>query len=264
MRVAIIGCGVMGSAFARQFATKGHKLVLCDRTFEKAKNLAQELEIEVSSDFNEAKNDVDFILLAVKPKNLKELAMQINPLNGQILLSILAGVDLNTLKKHFPKAPIVSCMPNLALTCGEGVIALVKDRDLSQEIVEKVEHLFEGLGRTFWTEEEKIPAITALAGSGPAFVLAIVEAMVESGIFMGLYAKEAEDLVLQTILGSVALLKAHEGHPGALRWQISSPGGTTIAGLKALEESGVRASIMHTFLAAYKKVKETLTHTQTK
>ena len=107
-----------------------------------------------------------------------------------------------------------------------------------------------------WTPEDKIDAITALAGSGPAFVIAIMEAMIESGIFMGLRSDEAKALVAQTFLGAVALVKAEKGHPGAVRWQISAPGGTTIAGMKTLEENGVRAGVMRTILATFEKVKE--------
>ncbi|NGX36980.1 MAG: Pyrroline-5-carboxylate reductase [Chlamydiae bacterium] len=254
MRVAILGCGVMGSAFARQLSLHGHQVILCDRNQEKTEALVKELECTFAREPKEAVAQAEFILLAIKPKDLKGL--DLGTLDGHIVMSILVGTTAGELKRAFKGAFVIRSMPNLALRCGESVIALVEDADLSEEVVVKVEHLLKGLGLIFWTQEEKIDAITALAGSGPAFVIAVMEAMIESGIAMGLRADEAKELVLQTLLGAVALLKAEKGHPGAVRWQIAAPGGTTIAGMKAFEEQGVRAGIMHTILATFERTKE--------
>lgn len=258
MKIAIIGCGVMGGAFARQFVQKGHDLVLCDHSSKKGEALVQEIGGTYVSDLKEAAKGADLVLLAIKPKDLESTAKEIGPLKGQILLSILSGATVDLLKEYFPGASVIRSMPNLALTCGESVIALVKDSSLPEGDKDQIDQLLEGLGLILWVEEEKINAITALAGSGPAFIFVIIEAMVESGIVLGLRADEALDLTLQTLIGAVALQKANLGHPGALRWQISSPGGTTIAGLKALEESGVRAGIMKTILATFQRTQEML------
>ncbi|NGX40077.1 MAG: Pyrroline-5-carboxylate reductase [Chlamydiae bacterium] len=256
MKVAIIGCGVMGSAFARQLALKGHEMILCDRNSSKTEELAREINGEYIEAPSEAASQAEILLLAIKPKDLGGLAAEIGNVKGKLLFSILTGVSLKDLTNTFPGATIVRAMPNLAITCKEGIIALVSDRALSEEMTAQVDSLLEGMGLVFWTIEEKIDAITALAGSGPAFVLVVIEAMVEAGIVMGLNAEEAMKLAGQTMLGSVGLLFAQEGHPGALKWQISSPGGTTIAGLKALEESGVRIGMMQAILAAHHKSQE--------
>lgn len=251
MRISIIGCGVMGSSFARRFAQKGYEVVLCDHAIVKGEALAKELEAKFYANPKDAAKGADVVLLAIKPKDLEKIAHELK-LEGQILLSILAGTSIKRLEEYFPKATIVRAMPNLALTQGEAVIALVGERN------NQIDDLLGGLGLIFWTQEDKIDAITALAGSGPAFVLSMIEAMTESGIEMGLSAFESQELVLQTMLGAIALLKAHPGHPGQIRWQISAPGGTTIAGQAAFEESGVRSGIRKTILATYRRAKEIL------
>ena len=256
MRVAILGCGVMGSAFARKFHEAGHSLIIYDSNLEKLGALAAELDIDVAKNAKEAAHSSDFVLLAIKPKDLKAVAHAIGRLEGQVICSILAGVSLGELKRTFPGCEVVRSMPNLAISEGEGVIALAQDPELPHWVIEKVEHLMEGLGLVLWTEEAKTDAITALCGSGPAFVLSVLEAMVESGIMMGLAADEAQKLAIQTMQGALSMLKERKEHPAELRWKICSPGGTTIAGILALEESGVRPGMMNTILAAFEKTKE--------
>jgi len=251
MKIAIIGVGVMGKAFAEAFAKAGHDVVLCDRNPEKGKALAKIARFEENP--KSAVASADIVLIAIKPKDLEKLAEKIQGLEGKTVLSILAGVSVSTLMGYFPGAQIVRSMPNLALTCSESVIALVEDKSLDAETTCQVEALLEGLGLVFWTEEKQIDGITALAGSGPAFIIAILEAMVESGILMGLKADDALKLALQTMRGTIALIEGHTGHPGELRWQVSAPAGTTIAGMKAFEENSVRSGLIETFLAAYNR-----------
>jgi len=247
----------MGAAFARQWAKKGDELYLCDHSQEKGGALASELKGRFFSSAKEAVQGVDLILFSVKPKDLEKTAAEIGKLDEHILMSILSGTTCEKLRKTFEGGHVVRSMPNLALTEGESVIALVRDEALPDTVVSKVDKLLEGMGLIFWTEERNIDAVAALAGSGPAFILAMIEALVESGVVMGLSATQSKDLALQTILGAVALLKARpDSHPGEIRWQICSPGGTTIAGMRAFEEAGVRAGIMDTILATYWRAKE--------
>ena len=144
-------------------------------------------------------------------------------------------------------------MPNLALTCGSGVIGLTEDPALHESVKKSVGALLQGLGLVVWLPEAKIEALTPLAASGPAFVLVMIEAMIEAGIFMGFTAGEAQELVLKTIEGTVDLLRASGKHPAALKWDIASPAGTTIAGIKEMEERGVRAGIAAALMAAYRR-----------
>lgn len=259
MKIAIIGCGVMGSAFAKEFA-KHHTVVLFDQFSQKAEELAERIGGKSCETMEKAIQGTDVILLAVKPKDVTTVASRAGQAfsSGQILLSILSGTSVETLSRHFPMATILRLMPNLALTCGKAVIGIVNHEDLSKEVKKTAEGLLSPMGQLFWLPEHKIEGLTALAGSGPAFVYVFIEAMIEGGIAMGLSAEESKELSLQTIEGAVALLKASGKHPGDLRWQISSPGGTTIAGLNEMEACGVRSGVIRTLLATYHRSKEFL------
>lgn len=256
MKIAVIGCGVMGSAFAKQFAKK-HEVSLFDCFLDKASLLAEEIGGQAYSSIEEVIQAAEVILLAIKPKDLSSFTFYADKISkGQFLFSILSGISVETLKKIFPSAKILRLMPNLALTCRQAVIGAVDDPQLTDEAKKIAEELLGELGLLFWLPESKIDGLTALAGSGPAFVYVFIESMIEAGIAMGLSAAESQELALQTIEGSVALLKASGKHPGELRWQISSPGGTTIAGLNEMEAAGVRSGVIRTLLATYRRSKE--------
>lgn len=255
MKITVIGCGVMGSAFAREFAKAGHQLTLCDRNQDKGESLAGELNCRYIDEESQAVGGADIVLLAIKPKDLQNLADQLEDLESAIVVSILSGTKIDLLKNLFPDSSIVRTMPNLALTCGESVIGVCKDPTLPHEVKKTVDSLFHNMGLVFWTEESKIDAVSALAGSGPAFVIAMIEAMVESGIVMGFRSDEALQLAMQTVIGAVALIQKQSHHPGEIRWQICSPGGTTIEGIRTFEKEGIRGKIIETFLATYQKNK---------
>lgn len=252
MKIAVIGCGVMGTAFARHFARK-HQVVLCDRDITWARTLSSELQCSCKESLADAVREADAVLLAIKPKDLAGAAQQIASEmgGGKLLISILAGTSLPVLKKHFPSASLLRIMPNLALTCGEGVIGIVDHPDLSESTRKQAESLVEGMGLLVWLPENKMEALTALAASGIGLVFMMIEAMVEGGIFMGFNARESKDLVLKTIEGAIALLKKTGQHPAELKLNISSPAGTTIAGLKEMEERGVRSGIINALAASY-------------
>lgn len=251
MRVGVIGCGVMGSAIARRLAAGGTELALLDHNKEKAKALAEEL----GGKFLDNLADPDLLFIAVKPKDFPSLAESLTLKKGMLVISIMAGISLETLKRGLPSAKVVRAMPNLALLSGESMTTLVEDPSLDKNKQKEVETLFGMMGKYLWIKEEEIDAATALAGSGPAFILGVIEGMVEAGISMGLRADVSLQLAMQTCLGSVALLEATNENPQSLRWMISSPGGTTIAGLGVFEELGVRFGMTKTILAAFEKAK---------
>lgn len=257
MKVAVIGCGVMGRAFAAHFSKK-HPVILFDHQKEKSDSLAKEIEAKSSDSIQKAVQEADVVVLAVKPKDLSAVSQAASSAfsEKQIFVSILAGTSVEDLKKHFPKPHIVRAMPNLALICEKGVIGLVDTPSLEHEVKHKIDALLKGMGLVYWLPESKIDALTALAGSGPAFILVMIEAMMEGGVYMGFTSQEARELVLETMEGTVALLRAGKQHPAEIRAQIASPGGTTIAGLREMESSGVRAGIINTLLAAFKRSKE--------
>ncbi|MGC1879347.1 MAG: pyrroline-5-carboxylate reductase [Rhabdochlamydiaceae bacterium] len=252
MRIAIIGCGNMGGILAERLSQM-HQLFLYDHHCEKAAHLVEEGYGKGCKDIEEALHSAEMIILAVKPQNLKQIVSLIQKglQENQVIMSLLAGTPIETLKRYFSTAHIVRMMPNLALIHGEGVIGLSSDEKIKESDKERLKKMFEVLGKIYWVPEEKMDALTALASSGPAFFFTMVEAMIDAGIAMGFTAKDVRGLVHQMLRGSLALLEKTPKHPGELKWQIASPQGTTIAGLRKLEELALRGGIINTFLAAY-------------
>lgn len=253
MNVAIIGCGVMGSAFAR-FLVKKHEVFLCGKDTNTLNDLAAEIDAAAFKT-DEACKKAEVILLAIKPKDLAEAAQEIAPFTeGKILISILAGTDSRVLASYFPKAHIVRTMPNLALTLGEGIIGIADHIDSA--VKEKIASLLTGMGLIYFLPESKMDAFTALCGSSPAFILVILEAMMEGGVSLGFSFADSEKLIIKAFEGTLALLKASGKHAAELKMQISSPGGTTIAGLNEMEQQGVRSGLIQTLFACYHRAQE--------
>lgn len=257
MQITIIGCGNMGKGLAQRLSVT-NQLYFYDHHIEKAEILEQEGYGKACRDIQEAFHHTEIVILAVKPHNLKEAA----PLMGKelkkehIVISLLAGTSIEVLKRSFPSVTIVRMMPNLALIYGEGVIGLSSDKNILKKDKESLTKILESLGKVYWLTEDKINALTALTGSGPAFFFVMMEAMIDAGIAMGFSAVDAQDLIHQMVQGSLTLLEKSSKHPGELKWQIASPQGTTISGLKKLEESALRGGIMNTFLAAYDRANQ--------
>jgi pyrroline-5-carboxylate reductase len=254
MKVAVIGCGVMGSAFARHFAKK-HSVLLHDRDKDKARSLANEIGATVESDLGKCVERADAVLLAIKPKDLKAAAKGAAKFltEKKILISILAGTPLAALKKNFPSGVLVRSMPNLALVYGQGVVGLAENSHIAPQAKKSVDALLEGIGLVAWMSEDKIEALTALSGSGIGFVLVMIEAMIDGGVHLGFTVSEAREFAMKTMEGAVALMRESGKHPAELKLNIASPGGTTIAGLKVLEEEGVRAGIVEAMVACHEK-----------
>lgn len=257
MRIAIIGCGNMGTALARRLS-KDHQLVLHDRDPVWTEGLAKEIYAQACQHIRDVVHEADIVILAVKPEHLQEVADQIAPAleSKQILVSLLAGIPLDDLKSFFPSAKLVRMMPNIAAGYGEGVIGLAASEKIDGELKGELGKTFQPLGKIYWLNEEKMNALTSLTGSGPAFVFVMIESMIEAGIAMGFSAADAKQLVMHMIEGSLTVMKETKKHPSELKWQIASPSGTTIEGLIQLEDDGLRRAILNTFLASYHRAEE--------
>jgi pyrroline-5-carboxylate reductase len=253
MKITVIGCGVMGSALAGRF-TGQHALFVYDRNPGKVKALCSS-GARACSSIKEAVKEGDLIILCVKPKDLPSIVSHVagQSWEGKVLVSILAGTSLESLASHFPGASIVRGMPNLALIYGQGVTGLAAEDWVSSEDKERVNLALKGTGLTLWMSEKKLEALTALSGSGIAFVIVMIEAMLDGGVYLGFSPQEALTIVLQTMEGAAALVRESGLHPAELKLRISSPGGTTIEGLRVMEEKKVRSGIMQTLIACYEK-----------
>lgn len=261
MEFTIIGCGNMGSALARKLS-QTHAIFLYDHHPEKAQKLEKEGYGKAYQRLEDAVKQSEAVILAIKPQSLIDAAPSIrSSLNKQHqLISLLSGTTIETLKNLFPNNVIVRMMPNLPLIYGQGVIGLSAEASFKEH--DRLNTAFSSLGSVLWVTEKKLEAITALAGSGPAFIFVIAEAIVDAGIAMGLTAKESQEITYQMLLGSVCTLKESNETPSTLKCRITSPQGTTIAGIRKLEEGGLRGKVLETFLATYKRTLELLCTTQ--
>jgi pyrroline-5-carboxylate reductase len=257
MKIAIIGCGTIGSSMAMRWRAT-HQIALYDRTLAKAQHVAEVAKGTAYATATEAIADSELILLAVKPQNLHEAVELIGKhlRHEQLLASVLAGITLETLVKCFPTVQLLRVMPNIALEYGRGVIGLTDYKLNAPFTKENIQTLFDPLGWVHWVTEEKMDALSALSGSGMAFMAVIIEATVEAALAMGLSTEEGLTITLEMIAGTISTLQHTGMHPSSLKWQVASPGGTTIAGLYALEEHGLRSALMQTFLATFKRNKE--------
>lgn len=254
MKITVIGCGVIGSMFARHLA-KGNQLVLCDPHAEKRDALASELKARGTSDISQAVRGAEIVLLAVKPGDLMAIAKAVEgeSLSGQKWISVLAGATLSSLYDAIQEVDWIRAMPNVALRVNEGVLGIVETEGLDRGLMQR---LFGEMGILSFFPEKQMDGFTALVGSGPAFVLVFLESLIESGILVGLSADQARSYGVQLLKAAAALVSEKGQHPDEIKLSITSAGGTTIAGLRKLEEHGLRSAVMEAVYAAYAKSKE--------
>ena len=202
--------------------------------------------------------DTDVVVVAVKPADvpatLETALAALGP--DTLVLSIAAGVTLATLERLVPDRPVVRAMPNTPALVGVGASAIAPGARAGSEHMELAARMLGAVGTVVRVAEPALDAVTGLSGSGPAYVFLVAEAMIEAGVLVGLPRPVASDLVVQTLLGSATLLAREGDGPEALRAAVTSPGGTTAAGLRELEAHGVRAAILDAVVAATRRSRE--------
>lgn len=256
-KIAIIGCGTMGSGMARILGQR-YPLILYDRHTEKADPLLSEINALVCNDLKVAVQGADLIILAIQPQNFLEIAKELvgKLRNGKIVASIMAGVSTKMLKQHLGNISVLRVMPNIPCLYGKGVVGLVESSDITEEKKPMVEDVFSLLGNVHWIPENKADSLTALTASGPAFVYVMLESIIDAGIALGFSAEQSRELTLQMMEGAVETVKKSGKHPGQLKWDTATPAGATIAGLKQMEDEAVRSGIINTFLAAHERLQD--------
>lgn len=256
-----IGTGNMGGALARAAAGSGARLLLCNRSPEKAEALARELGAAVCT-AAEAAAESDFLFLGVKPQGLPALLTELGDLlrarkTPFVLVSMAAGVTLDTLHALVGgEIPVVRIMPNLPVSMGAGVVLLAADRRTEEPSLQALEELLRGAGLLLRLPEDKLDAASAISGCGPAYVYTFLEALAEGGVRIGLPYGQALELAAQTLIGAGRMTLESGKHPARLRNEVCSPGGTTIAGVEALERGAFRAAAMSAVTAAYARTLE--------
>jgi len=259
-KIGFIGSGNMAQAIIggllSQKIIKNKNISSSDPSQQRRNQLSKEFSIKTFSDNIDVVKKSDVVILAVKPqimeKVLKELKGEIT--SKHLIISIAAGIPIEFISKGLgDDLKIIRVMPNAPALVKEGISAISPGENAGPEDLELAKEILNAIGKTVSVEESYLNAVTGLSGSGPAYIFLIIESLIEGGVAAGLPWKISKELVLQTVSGSVSMLKLTGKHPGELKDMVTSPGGTTIAGLKVLENKKVRYALIEAVEAATKK-----------
>lgn len=259
MRVAIIGGGKMGEAIlSRLLAVPGDSASVIEVDPARRRLLEERYQAPVYDAAPDGIAGADLVLLSVKPQDVSSVYRALGSLeSGQVLVSIMAGVPIAAIRSGTGHPAIVRAMPNTPAAIGEGFTVWTATPEVPAERWNAVRSLFAQLGQEWFVLDEKyLDMATAVNGSGPAFVYLFVEALVDAAVAIGLPRPMAQDLVLQTVRGSAAYVQASGAHPAQLKNEVTSPAGTTAAGLYQLERHAVRAALQDAVVAAYQRSRE--------
>lgn len=245
--LGIIGCGKMGYALLKgitQDSREDNIIYACDTASERTQLFVQEFKA-IPATQQQLVADADIIVLAVKPAQVKRILAETTSAwnHEKLLISIAAGIKTASIEKELGKpVRVVRVMPNTPCLVGEGVSAIAGGKYAGPADLQLVQTMVERLGLSVILDETYMDAVTAVSGSGPAYVFLLVEAMMDAALNLGLSSEISRSLVLQTLKGSLSMLAKTGEHPAVLKAQVTSPGGTTIAGLRELEAGGIRES----------------------
>jgi pyrroline-5-carboxylate reductase len=262
MTFGFIGCGKMASALVKGAVQSGalpaQQIVASDPVQAAAEQLGADAGIKVLAGNLEVCGVADVVVLCVKPGDaLVALREMSTGLSGKLLISIVAGVPLALLQEAAgPGARIIRVMPNTPALVHKGASAFALGPGATEQDAAVAQKLFGSVGTVCRVKEELLDVVTGLSGSGPAYVYLVIEALADGGVLMGLPRDLALQLAAQTVAGSAEMVLRTGQHPAVLRDMVTSPGGTTIAGLEALEAKGLRSALLSAVRAATEKAKE--------
>lgn len=267
-KIAFIGAGVMAGAILRgacQSVEPG-RFWVADKMQDKASALAAELGCVAATSNVAAAQAADYIFLCVKPQMAAEVLQEIAPAlqealetgRPKVLCSILAGVTIDTMRTCLdsPRQPVVRIMPNTPALVGAGFLLITADETVAQAQRQAILDLLAPCGQLQWLDENLFDTATALTGSSPAFYYMFIDAMADAGVQAGLPRAQAITFAAQAALGSAAMVLETGQHPGMLKDMVCSPGGSTIAGVAALEHGGFRSAVMSAVAATCRRNKE--------
>lgn len=224
----------------------------------KRERLKEHLGINLCETIGELSRECQLIILAVKPQVLpdvlRELGSTLDPCH--LVISIVAGVSLAALEQQIPQGRFVRVMPNTPARIRRGVTAYSIGKNVTPGETKKVAAIFGCMGQALSVPENLMDAVTALSGSGPAYVYYFIEALIDSGVLLGLGRAQAQTLAIETVIGAAEMLKQTGEHPAMLRNEVTSPGGTTAAALFELEKAGVSGTLMTAIQAAARRSAE--------
>ena len=249
MTVAIVGVGVMGETILSGLLRGGHaadQVLVCEKRADHAERLREKYDVMVVPTIAEVAS-ADTVLLVVKPQNMGEVLTELAPHvgDGQLVVSLAAGITTEFIERHLADGvAVVRVMPNTPALVDEGMAAISPGSRCDADHLATAEALLATTGHVVQVPERQQDAVTAISGSGPAYLFFVVEAMIEAGVHLGLPRSTASELVVQTVVGSAKLLRETGEHPTVLRERVTSPGGTTAAAIRELEDHKVRAAFI--------------------
>lgn len=257
--IGFIGMGNMGSAMLRGLLKvfEPEEIVFSRKDKEKGKELSECTKVAFVESNQACASMVKYLILAVKPQFFKEILDEICPVLRveQILISIAAGVSIQDVKKSVgEKIRVIRAMPNTPALLGEGMTGVCYDNsDYTEGENSVIRHMFESFGRMELIKEELMNTVICVSGSSPAYVYLFIEALADGAVKYGMSRQTAYEMAAQTVLGAAKMVLETKEHPGALKDKVCSPGGTTIAGVAALEEYGFRNAVLKACDSCYEK-----------
>jgi len=261
--IAIIGPGVMGRTLTSSLIQTGgflpEALTIAGPTASRVEALCSEFGVRGTTSNTEAAASAEIVILAIKPQRLDQAA---KALKGTIqpqalVLSVMAGVSMEALQQTLGAKRVIRSMPNTPAQIGMGITVWAQTAEVDEAQHALARRIFQTLGQEIFVEDENyLDMATALSGTGPAYAFLFMEAMIEAGVHMGFPRRMAEQLVVQTLKGSVLFYENNHEHPARLRDDVTSPGGTSAEALYYLEKAGFRTAISRAVWAAYQRSKE--------
>lgn len=263
MKITIIGGGNMGEAMLSAILEKGlsvpQAISVSDIDEARRQYLGQKYGVAVTSSNRQAVTKSEVVVLAIKPQNLAEVMTELDGQlkSTQLVLSIIAGARMNTLCLGLNHSCVVRAIPNMPALIGEGISVWTATAEVTEQQKEWASSILGAMGKAIYVDDEKyIDMATAVSGSGPAYFFLMMEALVDAAVRIGLSRDMAEELVLQTILGSGRVIQRSDKSPDELRRMVTSPGGTTAEALLQFEQGRFRDLVLKAVSAAYDKAKK--------
>ncbi len=263
MKVGLIGCGFMGEAMLSAMLSKGaaaaSDVCVAEINDDRCAKINGCYGVRTTNDLVPVVDESDVVIFAVKPQEFERTAHRIEGRfrREQTIMSIMAGVRIKKIAAALTHSAIVRVMPNTPAAIGEGISVWTATPEVDSAASAQIASILQAMGREVHVEDESyLDMATALSASGPAFVYLLLEAFIDAGVHIGFKRDAAERLALQTFIGSARYAEETGKHPAALRNEVTSPAGTTAAGLVALENAGVRGAIIEAIEAAYERCRE--------
>lgn len=262
IQLGMIGGGMMGEALISRLVVESvyaaDQILVSDPQVERRKFLSDRYGVQTTAQ-NLDVTQAEILLLAIKPQVFTRVVAELTgdkTSSLSLILSILAGTPLEKLERAFPGKAVIRAMPNTPATVGAGMTAIAPGLLAQSHHLESATRIFAAVGEVVEVAESYMDAITGLSGSGPGYVALMIEALADGGVAAGLPRAIATKLAIQTVKGSAQLLQETGMHPAQLKDQVTSPGGTTIAGITHLERAGVRFALIEAVCAAYVRSQE--------